>query len=131
MALRRSCAGLAARLGEACSSSGASSSLAAQARTQGAALAQPARAVLQQKQARTVTNGIAVDVPNGNVDRAWRALTRKVREEAVLLKAQGRQFYEKPSERRKKAASLAERRFKRAEFQEMLGWIMRRRSRGF
>ena len=45
--------------------------------------------------------------------------------------AQGRQFYEKPSEQRKKAASLAERRFKRAEFQEMLGWIMRRRSRGF
>ncbi|PSC76935.1 translation initiation factor IF-2 [Micractinium conductrix] len=123
--------GLAARLGEACTSSSASSSLAAPPRTQGAALAQPARAALQQQQARAVTNGIAVDVPNGNVDRAWRVLTRKVREEAVLSKAQGRQFYEKPSEQRKKAASLAERRFKRAEFQEMLGWIMRRRSRGF
>ena len=51
---------------------------------------QPARAALQQQQARAVTNGIAVDVPNGNVDRAWRVLTRKVREEAVLSKAQAR-----------------------------------------
>ncbi|KAL4450110.1 hypothetical protein ABPG77_010779 [Micractinium sp. CCAP 211/92] len=75
--------------------------------------------------------GIAVDVPNGNVDRAWKMLTRKLRSESYMQSAQSREYFVKPSERRKQAASAARRRFQRQEFDETLKWIIRRRSRGF
>ncbi|KAI7836744.1 hypothetical protein COHA_009382 [Chlorella ohadii] len=83
------------------------------------------------QQARCATSGIAVDVPNGNVDKAWRQLTRKLREERYMEAAQGRVHFVKPSERRKQEASMAAKRFKQQEFKQMLGWIMRRRAGGF
>lgn len=106
-----------------CSTSGAS--LAA-ARPQ---VASAAAASLQQ--ARCATSGIGVNVPNGNVDKAWRQLTRKLREERYMEAAQERVYFVKPSERRKQEASLASKRFKQQEFKQMLGWIMRRRAGGF
>jgi ribosomal protein S21 len=59
---------------------------------------------------------ISVDVPYGNVDKAWRSLTRKVREEQYMVSAQGRQFYIKPSERRKLAASASEKKRRKEHF---------------
>ena len=59
---------------------------------------------------------ISVDVPYGNVDKAWRSLTRKVREEQYMVSAQGRQYYIKPSERRKLAASASEKKRRKEHF---------------
>lgn len=86
-----------------------------------------------QQQARGAAHnaGIAVDVPNGNVDRAWKALSRKLRAENYMQAAQSREYFVKPSERRKQEASAARKRFQRQEFDETLKWIIRRRSRGF
>lgn len=87
---------------------------------------------MQLQQARQAHNeGIGVDVPNGNVDKALRNLSRKLKEEEYLASAQARQFFVKPSEQRKQAGKAAAKRFKSQEFREMLQWIMRRRSRGF
>lgn len=47
---------------------------------------------LQQQMRGTAHNaGIAVDVPNGNVDRAWKMLTRKLRSESYMQSAQSRE----------------------------------------
>ena len=59
---------------------------------------------------------ISVDVPHGNVDKAWRSLTRKVRDEQYMASAQGRQYYMKPSERRKLAASASEKKMRKQHF---------------
>ncbi|PRW56918.1 28S ribosomal mitochondrial [Chlorella sorokiniana] len=119
MALRRA----AAAVMEACSISAAP--LAA-ARPQ---VVSAAATSLQQ--ARSATSGVVVDVPNGNVDKAWRTLTRKLREERYMETAQERVHFVKPSQRRKQEASLAAKRFKQQEFKQMLQWIMRRRAGGF
>ncbi|EFN54938.1 hypothetical protein CHLNCDRAFT_134681 [Chlorella variabilis] len=74
---------------------------------------------------------ISVEVPNGNVDKAWRTLQRKLREEHYMEAAQAREYYVKPSERRKLQASASAKRFRDQEFKEMLQWVMRRKSRGF
>lgn len=50
-----------------------------------------------------------VEVRNNNVDRALRALKRKLVEDGLFKEIQERRFYEKPSERkrRKKRAAIA------------------------
>lgn len=59
---------------------------------------------------------ISVEVPNGNVDKAWRTLQRKLREEHYMEAAQAREYYVKPSERRKLQASASAKRFRDQEF---------------
>lgn len=76
-----------------------------------------AAAALQQARPRTsAAAGISADVQNGNVDKAWRMLSRKCREEGFLEAAQERAHYVKPSARRKQAASAAAKRFRKQEF---------------
>ena len=77
---------------------------------------------------------ISVDVPYGNVDKAWRSLTRKVREEQYMVSAQGRQFYIKPSERRKLAASASEKKRRKEHFRCVVCtaccWVLQSRWHG-
>ena len=75
----------------------------------------PAAAAHLQQQ-RLHSNGIAVDVPNGNVDRALRALSRKLKEENYMQAAAAQQFFVKPSERRKLQATQARKKLQKQEF---------------
>lgn len=59
---------------------------------------------------------ISVDVPNGNVDKAWRTLSRKLREEGYIDKAQSKKFFVKPSEQRKVEAASSRRRYRKQQF---------------
>jgi ribosomal protein S21 len=59
---------------------------------------------------------ITVDVPNGNVDKAWRALNRQVQEEGFMETAKAQQVYMKPSERRKLEKSASEKKLQQQEF---------------
>lgn len=68
------------------------------------------------QQARARSGGLGVDVPNGNVDRAWRALTRRLNDEKYMETAQGKKHFVKPSERRKQEKSAAAKRFRDQEF---------------
>lgn len=49
------------------------------------------QALQQQARGAAHNAGIAVDVPNGNVDRAWKALSRKLRSENYMQAAQSRE----------------------------------------
>ena len=57
---------------------------------------------------------IEVHVENDNVDRALRALKRKMANEGVYKELKKRKFYLKPSEHRKRKRREAERRRRKA-----------------
>ncbi len=57
---------------------------------------------------------IEVAVENDNVDRALRALKRKMANEGVYKELKKRKFYLKPSEQRKRKRREAERRRRKA-----------------
>jgi len=57
---------------------------------------------------------IEVHVENENVDRALRALKRKMANEGVYKELKKRKFYLKPSEQRKRKRREAERRRRKA-----------------
>jgi len=57
---------------------------------------------------------IEVHVDNDNVDRALRALKRKMANEGVYKELKKRKFYLKPSEQRKRKRREAERRRRKA-----------------
>jgi small subunit ribosomal protein S21 len=50
-----------------------------------------------------IKNGLAVEVRNGDFAFALRKFKKKVQEDGILQELRERQFFEKPSERRKKA----------------------------
>lgn len=58
------------------------------------------------------TPGIFVEVRNGDITKALRKFKRKVSDSGILQEIRDRQFYKKPSEKRKeaKAAGIARRR---------------------
>ncbi|KAI3438270.1 hypothetical protein D9Q98_000705 [Chlorella vulgaris] len=99
------------------------------ARCQGAAITQAL--TQQQSGAPQQRRFISVDVPNGNVDKAWRTLSRKLREEGYIDKAQSKKFFVKPSEQRKVEAASSRRRYRKQQFSELLRWVMQRKTRGF
>ena len=86
----------------------------------------PAQPLFQQQRQQQRRPFIAVDVPNGNVDRALRTLSRKLREENYMAVAQAQAVYVKPSERRKLAASESAKRISKQQFKCVaaaeLGW---------
>ncbi len=53
--------------------------------------------------------GLCVDVRNGNFDMALRLFTRKIKREGLMNDLRAKEFYEKPSEkrRRKKAEAVS------------------------
>jgi small subunit ribosomal protein S21 len=59
--------------------------------------------------------GLSVEVRNNNVDKAIRLLNRKVKQEGVIRELRARQFYEKPSDKRRRKQAEARRRNARAK----------------
>ena len=64
-------------------------------------------------------NGLRVEVRNNNVTKAWRKLKRLLQSEGVNLELRRRQYYEKPSERRRREKDMARKRWlkKKAEIE--------------
>lgn len=50
-----------------------------------------------------VVDGLTVEVRNGDFNKALRRFKKKVAEDGILQTIREKQFYEKPSEKRKKA----------------------------
>lgn len=58
--------------------------------------------------------GLSVEVRNNNIDKAIRLLNRKVKQEGILRELRARQFYEKPSTKRRREKAEAGRRAAKA-----------------
>lgn len=56
-----------------------------------------------------------VEVRNGNVDKAIRLLKRRLADEGIFQKLREKQFYEKPSDRKRREKRAAIVRHRRAE----------------
>ena len=63
--------------------------------------------------------GLRVEVRNNNVTKAWRKLKRLLQSEGVNLELRRSQYYEKPSERRRREKDMARKRWikKKAEIE--------------
>ena len=57
---------------------------------------------------------VTVTVKNGNVDRAMRTLKKKLQKEGVLKELKQRQFFEKPSAKRKRKKAEGIKRYQRS-----------------
>jgi small subunit ribosomal protein S21 len=55
--------------------------------------------------------GLRVEVRNNNVTKAWRKLKRLIQSEGVNLELRRRQYYEKPSEKRRREKDMARKRW--------------------
>jgi small subunit ribosomal protein S21 len=55
--------------------------------------------------------GLAVEVKNGDVNKALRIFKKKVQEAGILQELREREYYEKPTTRRKKAKAAARKRW--------------------
>lgn len=62
--------------------------------------------------------GLAVEVTNDRFERAMRIFIKKVQESGRLQDLRQREFYEKPSERKKREASNARKRWLRQKEQD-------------
>ncbi len=56
---------------------------------------------------------VTVTVKNGNVDRAMRTLKKKLQKEGLLKELKQRQFFEKPSAKRKRKKAEGIKRYQR------------------
>ena len=56
-----------------------------------------------------------VVVKNGNVERAMRTLKKKLQKEGLLRELKQKQYFEKPSAKRKRKKAEGIKRYKRAE----------------
>ena len=67
---------------------------------------------------------VTVVVKNGNVDRAMRTLKKKLQKEGLLKELKQRQFFEKPSAKRKRKKAEGIKRYQRnlKKKQERLGY---------
>jgi small subunit ribosomal protein S21 len=62
----------------------------------------------------TVKAGLTVEVRNNNIDKAIRVLNRKVKQEGIIRDVRAKQFYEKPSTKRRRKHAEATRRADKA-----------------
>ena len=67
---------------------------------------------------------VTVTVKNGNVDRAMRTLKKKLQKEGLLKELKQKQYFEKPSAKRKRKKAEGIKRYQRAlkKKQERLGY---------
>jgi ribosomal protein S21 len=118
-ALRRTVAGLAARL------------LAAGAPAWAPAVAAAATPAALPSLLAARRSLISVEVQNGRVDRALRTLKKRVIEEGFVREWQAGKTHTKPSAQRKLDAAETEKRLQRRAFKRKMRWIMTRQQRGF
>lgn len=57
--------------------------------------------------------GLSVEVRNGDINYALRKFKKKVQESGILQELKEREFYEKPTTKRKKAKAAAKARWKK------------------
>ena len=67
---------------------------------------------------------VTVTVKNGNVDRAMRTLKKKLQKEGLLRELKQKQYFEKPSAKRKRKKAEGIKRYQRnlKKKQERLGY---------
>jgi len=65
-------------------------------------------------------NGLAVEVRNGDVNKALRRFKKLVQEDGILQEVRNREFYEKPTTRRKNAKKAARSRWLKKQAKENL-----------
>jgi small subunit ribosomal protein S21 len=65
------------------------------------------------KQSEEVMHGLSVKVYNNDVQKALRKLKKKVQNDGKLVLIRERQYYEKPSAKRKKAKDVGIKRYKK------------------
>jgi small subunit ribosomal protein S21 len=76
----------------------------------------------KKRHANDPDNGMVVKVHNNDVNRALRRLKKLVNNEGVLKELRERQYYEKPSLKRKKAKAAARKRWlKKAAKEDLPG----------
>jgi small subunit ribosomal protein S21 len=56
-------------------------------------------------------NGLSVEVRNGDVNKALRLFKKKVQEAGIIQEVREREYYEKPTTKRKKAKAAARKRW--------------------
>ena len=75
-------------------------------------------------QTEKLGNGIMVEVRNGDVQKALRLFKKKVQNEGIIQEYKERQFYVKPSEKKRKSKAAGKKRWekKREKLFNDRGW---------
>lgn len=69
-----------------------------------------------------IINGLKVEVRNGDVNSALRKFKKKVQDSGILQELREREYYEKPTTKRKRAKAAAKARWlKKVSKDELLG----------
>tara|TARA_B100000212_G_scaffold72866_1_gene51443 strand:- start:1384 stop:1659 length:276 start_codon:yes stop_codon:yes gene_type:complete len=78
----------------------------------------------RKEQTEKLGNGITVEVRNGDVQKALRLFKKKVQNEGIIQEYKERQFYVKPSEKKRKAKAAGKKRWekKREKLFNDRGW---------
>ena len=71
-----------------------------------------------------------VIVRNNNVEKALRVLKKKIKKEGLMTELRERQYYVKPSEKRRKAKAQAIARIHKAQMKAEREWIERAKKFG-
>ena len=66
--------------------------------------------------------GLCVEVKNNNINRAWRKLKRLLQDEGINQELRQRQYYEKPSAKRKRKKAMAKKRWEKKRQQIEANW---------
>lgn len=72
----------------------------------------------QKNKDQSVGKGLTVEVRNGDFNYALRKFKKKVQEDGILQELREREFYEKPSETRKKAKKAGRARWLKKQAKE-------------
>ena len=59
------------------------------------------------KRRKEKSRGLYVDVRNNNIEGALKKFKRKVKESGLMVELRDRQYYEKPSEKRRREKNLS------------------------
>ena len=74
----------------------------------------------RKEQTEKLGNGITVEVRNGDVQKALRLFKKKVQNEGIIQEYKERQFYVKPSEKKRKAKAAGKARWKKKQEKQQL-----------
>lgn len=66
--------------------------------------------------------GLYVEVKNNNINKAWRKLKRLLQDEGVNQEVRERQYYEKPSAKRRREKAMAKRRWDKRRKELEMNW---------
>lgn len=67
-------------------------------------------------------SGLTVEVKNNNITKAWRKLKRLMQDEGINQELRERQYYEKPSVKKKREKAQAKRRWEKRKAEMEANW---------